>query len=88
VIVRLGEPDKEQAAKEAEACFQEAIKISKKQDAKMFGLRAMMSLSRLLQQQGKGKQARQKLKKIYDWFTEGFDTQDLQDAKTLLEELK
>lgn len=84
----LGLPDKEQAAQEAEDCFQKAIKIAGKQKAKLFELRAVMSLSRLWQQQGKGKEARPKLKKIYDWFTEGFDTKDLKDAKALLADLK
>jgi len=57
------------------------------QQAKSFELRAMMSLSRLWQKQGKKKKARQMLAEIYGWFTEGFDTKDLQEAKALLEEL-
>ena len=55
--------------------------------AKSWELRAVMSLSRLWQQQGKKKKARQMLAEIYGWFTEGFDTKDLQEAKALLEEL-
>ena len=88
LILALGEPDKKQAREEAERCFQDAIQISRKQEAKTFELRAMMSLSRLWQQQGKGKQARPQLRKIYNWFTEGFATKDLQDAKAMLENLK
>ena len=72
---------------EAEACFLKAIEISQKQQAKSLELRAVTSLARLWQQQGKRKEARQLLAEIYDWFTEGFDTKDLQEAKTLIEEL-
>ena len=72
---------------EAEACFLKAIDIARKQQAKSLELRAVMSLSRLWQQQGKKEEARQLLAEIYDWFTEGFDTKDLQEAKTLLEDL-
>jgi predicted ATPase len=71
----------------AEACFQHAIAIARKQQAKSLELRAVLSLSRLWQQQGKRDEARQMLAEIYGWFTEGFDTKDLQEAKTLLEEL-
>ncbi|HEV8715823.1 MAG TPA: hypothetical protein VGX03_23715 [Candidatus Binatia bacterium] len=71
----------------AEACFLKAIEIARKQQAKSLELRAVMSLSRLWQQQGKKAEARQMLAEIYGWFTEGFDTKDLQEAKTLLEEL-
>ncbi len=88
LLLSLGKSYMDHSADEAEACFQEAIEISRKQDTKLFELRAIMSLSRLWQQQGKGQQARPKLKTIYDWFTEGFDTRDLQEAKALLEELK
>jgi predicted ATPase len=72
---------------EAEACFLKAIEIARKQQAKSLELRAVMSLSRLWQQQGKKEEARQMLAEIYNWFTEGFDTVDLQEAKALLEEL-
>ena len=88
LLLVLGEPDTVQAAQEAEACFQEAIKIANKQEAKSLELRAVMSLSRLWQQQGKGSQAHPLLKKVYDWFTEGFNTKDLQEAKSLLDALK
>jgi predicted ATPase len=73
--------------KEAEAYFLKAIEIARKQQAKSLELRAVMSLSRLWQQQGRQKDAHQMLAQIYGWFTEGFDTKDLQEAKALLEEL-
>ena len=73
---------------EAEACFLKAIEISRRQQAKSLELRAVMSLSRLWQQQGKKDEARKLLAEIYNWFTEGFDTKDLQEAKALLEELR
>jgi predicted ATPase len=72
---------------EAEECFLKAIDIARRQQAKSLELRAVMSLSRLWQQQGKKEEARQMLAEIYGWFTEGFDTTDLQEAKTLLETL-
>jgi len=72
---------------EAEECFLKAIEIAKKQRAKMWELRASVSLARLWQQQSKKEQARQMLAAIYNWFTEGFDTKDLQEAKGLIEEL-
>jgi predicted ATPase len=72
---------------EAEACFLKAIEIARRQQAKSLELRAVMSLARLWQQQGKKDDARQMLAEIYGWFTEGFDTKDLQEAKELLEEL-
>jgi predicted ATPase len=76
-----------QAEAEAEACFLKAIEIAHRQQAKSLELRAVMSLSRLWQKQGKKEEARQMLAEIYGWFTEGFDTADLQEAKVLLEEL-
>ena len=72
--------------KEAEECFWKAIEIAQQQQAKSLELRATMSLARLWQQ-GKQKDAHQMLAEIYGWFTEGFDTADLQEAKALLEEL-
>jgi predicted ATPase len=72
---------------EAEACFHKAIEIARRQQAKSLELRAVMSLSRLWRQQGKRDEARQLLAGIYAWFTEGFDTKDLQEANALLEEL-
>jgi predicted ATPase len=76
-----------QAEAEAEGCFHKAIDIARQQSAKSLELRAVMSLSRLWQQQGKKAEARQILAEIYNWFTEGFDTADLQKAKGLLEGL-
>jgi tetratricopeptide (TPR) repeat protein len=73
---------------EAEECFLKAVEIARRQQAKSWELRAVMSLSRLWQQQGKTEEARQMLAEIYGWFTEGFDTADLKDAKALLEELE
>jgi predicted ATPase len=71
----------------AEACFQQALAIARRQQARSWELRDAMSLSRLWQQQGKRTEARELLAPIYGWFTEGFDTAELQDAKVLLEEL-
>ena len=72
---------------EAEACFQQALAIARQQQAKSWELRAAMSLARLWQQQGKRTEAHELLALICGWFTEGFDTVDLQEAKALLEEL-
>jgi class 3 adenylate cyclase/predicted ATPase len=72
---------------EAEACFLQALAIAGKQQAKSLELRAATSLARLWRQQGKKKEAHEMLAEIYGWFTEGFDTKDLQEAKALLEEL-
>jgi predicted ATPase len=72
---------------EAETSFRQALDISRRQQAKSLELRAAMSLSRLWQQQGKHAEARQLLAPVYGWFTEGFDTADLQEASALLDEL-
>jgi hypothetical protein len=69
---------------EAETCFGRAIDVARSQQAKSFELRAAMSLGRLWQRQGKRADARDLLKPVYGWFTEGFDTLDLQEAKALL----
>jgi predicted ATPase len=74
-------------AQAAEACFRNALTISRGESAKSLELRAAMSMSRLWQKQGKRAEARELLGAIYGWFTEGFDTADLQAAKTLLEDL-
>jgi len=74
-------------AAEAQNCFQRAIEIASKQSAKSLELRATMSLARLLAKQGRRDEARTMLAEIYNWFTEGFDTADLKDAKALLEAL-
>jgi predicted ATPase len=76
-----------QAEVEAESCFQRALEVARWQQAKSFELRAAMSLSRLWQRRGQCHAARDLLATVYDWFTEGFDTPDLQEAKTLLEAL-
>src|SRR5262245_58655840 len=74
-------------AVEARRCFERAIELARKQSAKSWELRATTSLARLLAKQGKRDEARTMLADIYGWFTEGFDTADLKDAKALLEEL-
>jgi predicted ATPase len=73
---------------ESENCFQQAIAIAQNQQAKSLELRAATSLARLWQQQGKSQEAHDLLAPVYHWFTEGFDTADLKDAKALLEELE
>ena len=78
------EPD----AAKAEAYFEQALAVSRQQQAKSFELRAVMSLARLWRDQGKVQQARELLAPVYGWFTEGFDTRDLKEAKALLEELQ
>jgi predicted ATPase len=79
-LLRQGTPD----TARAEACFQQALAIARRQQAKSWELRAAISLSRLWQCQGKRTEARQLLSEVYGWFTEGFDTADLQEARTLL----
>jgi predicted ATPase len=74
-------------ADEAESCFQQAITIAQNQSAKSWELRAATSLARLWQSQGKRKEAYNLLSPVYGWFTEGFDTADLIDARALLDEL-
>jgi predicted ATPase len=72
---------------EAEICFRQALDIARRQQAKSLELRAATSLARLWQQQGKRAEARELLAPIYGWFTEGFDTADLQKAQALLKAL-
>jgi len=84
LLLRLRSPEVPQA----EACFQQALEVARRQQAKALELRAALSLSRLRQQQDQRQAARELLAPIYGWFTEGFDTSDLRDAKALLEELK
>jgi len=69
---------------EVEVCFRQALEIARRQQARSLELRAATSLSRLWQRQGKGAEARQLLTPIYGWFTEGFDTADLREARALL----
>jgi predicted ATPase len=75
------------AERQAETCFHQALEVARRQQAKLLELRAAMSLSRLWQRQGKRAEAYDLLAPIYGWFTEGFDTADLQEAKALLEGL-
>jgi predicted ATPase len=82
-LLRQAVPD----AAQAEACFQQALAIAHRQQAQSWELRAATSLAQLWQQQGKRAEARELLVPVYGWFTEGFDTADLQEAKVLLEEL-
>ncbi len=77
----------ENSAPAAAASFQQAIDTARQQQAKSWELRAATSLARLWQQQGKTAEARELLAPVYGWFTEGFDTADLKDAKSLLDEL-
>ncbi len=72
---------------EAESFFRQAIEVARRQSAKSWELRATMSLARLLVEQGRRDEARAMLAEIYNWFTEGFDTADLKEAKALLDEL-
>jgi predicted ATPase len=72
---------------EAQACFQQALDVARSQQVRSLELRAATSLGRLWQQQGKRAEARQLLAEVYGWFTEGFDTPDLWEAKALLDEL-
>jgi predicted ATPase len=81
LLLMLGKP-------EAETCFRQAIEVARRQEAKLLELRAVVSLCRLLQKQGRGEEGRQMLSVIYNWFTEGFDTLDLIEAGKLLKELQ
>jgi predicted ATPase len=74
-------------ATQAEACFQQTLEVARRQQTKSYELRAASSLSRLWQQQGKYAEARELLAPLYSWFTEGFDTADLQEAQALLDAL-
>jgi adenylate cyclase len=77
----------ESRVREAEGCFLKAIEIARKQQAKSLELRAVTSLARLWQTQGKRTEAHRLLSEVYNWFTEGLDTKDLQEARALLDEL-
>jgi predicted ATPase len=83
IVLTSPEPD----AVKAEAYFERALAMAHRQQAKSWELRASMSLARLWRNQGKVRQARELLAPVYGWFTEGFDTRDLKEAKALLEEL-
>ena len=83
IALMLPEPD----AAKAEAYFDRALAVARQQQAKSWELRAAMSMARLWRDQGKRDEARDLLAPVYGWFTEGFDTLDLKEAKALLEEL-
>ena len=83
IALQSPEPD----AAKAEAYFERALTVSRQRQAKSWELRASMSLARLWRDQGKVQQARELLAPVYGWFTEGFDTRDLKEAKALLEQL-
>jgi predicted ATPase len=72
---------------DAEACFRQALTLARDQQAKSWELRAALSLSRLWQQCGKRQEARQLLAEVYAWFSEGFDTAELQETQVFLEAL-
>jgi predicted ATPase len=72
----------------AKAYFERALAVAREQQAKSWELRAAMSMARLWRDQGKRQQAHDLLARVYGWFTEGFDTLDLKEAKALLEQLK
>jgi predicted ATPase len=84
LLLRLNDSN----AAEAQYCFQRAIEIARRQSAKSFELRATTSLARLLDKQCRRDDARMMLSEIYGWFTEGFDTADLKEAKALMDELR
>ena len=83
VALMMPSPD----AAKAEAHFQRALAVARQRQAKSWELRAAMSLARLWRDQGKAREARELLAPVYGWFTEGFDTRDLKEAKALLGEL-
>jgi predicted ATPase len=83
ISLKSSEPD----ATKAETYFDRALAVARQQQAKSWELRAAMSMARLRRDQGKVEQARELLAPVYEWFTEGFDTRDLKEAKALLEEL-
>ena len=75
-------------AEKAEAYFDRALAVARQQQAKSWELRAAMSMARLWRDQGKRDEARELLAPVYGWFTEGFDTLDLKEAKALLDNLR
>jgi predicted ATPase len=83
IALMSSEPD----VAKAEAYFERALTVARQQQAKSWELRAAMSMARLWRDQGKPQQARELLAPVYGWFTEGFDTLDLKEAKVLLDEL-
>jgi predicted ATPase len=83
--IALMSPERDVA--KAEACFERALAVARAQQARSWELRAATSMARLLREQGKRDEARDLLAPVYGWFTEGFDTLDLKQARTLLHEL-
>ena len=83
--IALKSPEPDEA--KAQEYFERALAVARQQQAKSWELRAAMSLARLWRDQGKVRQARELLAPVYGWFTEGFDTLDLKEAKALLDEL-
>jgi predicted ATPase len=83
IALKLPDPD----PAKAQACFERALTVARQQQAKSWELRAAMSMARLWRDQGKVQQARELLAPVYGWFTEGFDTRDLKEAKALLDEM-
>ena len=83
IALKSPEPDPEKA----EVYFERALAISRQQQAKTWELRSAMSMARLWRDQGKREEARDLLAPVYGWFTEGFDTLDLKEAKSLLDQL-
>jgi predicted ATPase len=84
-LIALNSPERD--ATKVEAYFNCALAVARKQLAKSWELRAAMSMARLWRDQGRRKEARELLTPVYGWFTEGFDTLDLKEAKNLLDEL-
>ena len=84
IMLLAPDPD----AAKAEAYFERALMVARKQQAKSWELRAAMSMAQLWRDQGKQDEARDLLTPVYGWFTEGFDTRDLKEAKALIEELR
>jgi predicted ATPase len=84
LLLSLPEPNRT----EAEACFRRAMAVARGQEAKLWELRAAMSLARLWRDQGRRSESYELLTPVYGWFTEGFDTADLMDTKALLNELR
>jgi predicted ATPase len=87
LLMQGNEAEAEASLHQAESCFQHAIEVARRQQAKSWELRATVSLCRLWRKQDRVDEARQMLAEIYGWFTEGFDTPDLQEARALLNEL-
>ena len=86
-LILKDNPSSESSEATAEECFRQALSTAREQSSRSLELRAAVSISRLKLRQGKSYEARQELVRIYSWFTEGFDTADLKDAKVLLDEL-